>query len=116
MAFLHSCKGNALSGGATSSAKTYVVAVDNTSFQADGGEFKARITHNLDTNNLIAQVNKAGSVQVARHKYIDPNTVDIYYSEATDVTVTILGFNKTSSGASSVIGLGIIGEIVLGER
>lgn len=116
MAFLHSCKGNIMSGGAVGAAKTYTTAVDNTSFQSEGSEFKTRIIHNLDTNNLIAQVNKTGSIQVVRHKYIDPNTVDIYYSEAADVTVTILGFNKTSLGSSSVIGLGVIGEIVLGEK
>lgn len=115
MAFLHSCKGNGI-GGSGGSAKVYTTAVDNTLFQSEGSEFKARITHNLDTNNLIAQVNKAGSIQVVRHKYINSNTIDIYYSEATDATVTVLGFNKTSLGSSSVIGLGVIGEIVLGEK
>ena len=114
MGFLHSCTGDI--GGNNASIKSYTIPIDNTSFSESGSLFKTNVVHNLDTNNLIAQINNGGVIEIVDHKYISNNEIEVYYKSASDVIVTITGFNKTSYDDSSVVGLGIVGKIVLGRN
>lgn len=113
MGFLH----NSNSGtNRSSEIKFYTIPIDNTSFsEADSG-FKASVVHSLETNNLIVQVDNAGVVSPVKHKCISDNEIEIYYESASDVIVTIIGFNKIDTGKSSIVGLGVVGKIILGKR
>lgn len=113
MGFLHISNG---SGGQNSSVKFYTIPIDNTSFSDSGSEFKANIVHNLDTNNLIVQVNNGGVVSPVKYKCISDNEIEVYYDSASDVTVTIIGFNKVDTGELSIVGLGVVGKMILGKR
>lgn len=112
MGFLHTSNS---SGGQNSSAKLYIAPIDNTSFSQSGSEFKANITHNLETNNLIVQVNDNGVVSTVKHKCLSDNEVEIYYDSASDVVITIIGFDKVDTGELSIVGLGVIGKMILGK-
>ena len=114
MGFLHSYMEGV--GGSNASIKSYTIPIDNTSFSESDSQFKVNIVHNLDTNNLIAQVNNNGLIEVVTHKYISNNEIEVYYKSASDVVVTITGFNKISYEDSSVIGMGIVGKMVLGKN
>lgn len=114
MGFLHISNGGG--GSQNSSVKFYTIPIDNTSFSESGSEFKANVVHNLETNNLIVQVNNSGVVSPVKYKCISDNEVEVYYDSASDVTVTIIGFNKVDTGELSIVGLGVVGKMILGKR
>lgn len=113
MGFLHISNGG---GNQNSSVKFYTIPIDNTSFSAADSGFKTNVVHNLETNNLIVQVNNSGVVSPVKYKCISDNEVEVYYDSASDVTVTIIGFNKVDTGELSIVGLGVVGKMILGKR